>query len=92
MKREEVSKQEVTDVFIEIGKGAAAFLSGGIVAYMAEKRKAKVNKVAQEIAMSDYWKREVEDLKNYTDRKIETLSTELEHCKKDVVKWMQDKK
>jgi hypothetical protein len=59
---------------------------------MAEKRKAKVNKVAQEIAMSDYWKREVEDLKNYTDRKIETLSTELEYCKKDVLKWMQDKK
>jgi hypothetical protein len=92
MTRAGVSKQEVTDIFIEIGKGAAAFLSGGIVAYMAEKRKAKMNKVAQEIAMSDYWKKEVQDLKNYTDAKIEMLSTELDHCKKDVVKWMQDKK
>jgi hypothetical protein len=73
-------KEEAAGYFIEIGKLIAAALGGSLPTYLAMREKAKSNRVAEQIANSEFWKKEVADIKSYTDGKISAMKADLDDC------------
>ena len=68
------------DFLNEAGKAGAALFVGSLSTYLLQRRKEKANRLAEIVAQSDYWKKEVKELKEYTDEKIKDLQTQLDEC------------
>ena len=78
------------DSFVEIGnevvKIAVAIFVGGLTAYIQQRRKEKANRLAEIVASSEFWKKEVADMKAYTERKIDELETRMNQCYEELAK------
>jgi hypothetical protein len=74
---------KMRDDVIELGKLVAAALGGSLPTYLAMREKAKNNRVAEQVANSEFWRNEVKEIKQYTDEKVLKLSKELDECKKN---------
>jgi hypothetical protein len=75
---------QVKDSFVEISnevvKIAVALFVGGLTAYIQQRRKEKANRLAEIMASSEFWKKEVADLKAYTTEKVKDLETKMQTC------------
>jgi cysteine synthase len=78
---------------IEIGKTLGAFISGGaagLAFYIREKRKQRAEIMAAEIANSEYWKKEVQDIMKHTDAKIETIERRMTECYSELKRYQDN--
>lgn len=70
-------------------KAAAALIAGGLTTYLVQRRKEKANKMAQEIANSEFWRNEVKEIKAYTDEKIKDLTKKMDTCYEELASYQR---
>ena len=73
-------KDSLAEIGNEVVKITIALFVGGLTAYIQQKRKEKANKLAEIMASSDFWKKEVSDLKTYFESKVTDLQAQLNEC------------